>query len=631
MNPKRRSSHPHLEISRAMPHSLRRFVLPTLAAGALMVFASAADAQRPRREPKPGGLPPMHDVRSIDGTGNNETHPEWGAAETPFKRLTQAAYEDGIGAPSGSDRPSARAVSNALCAQPQSLPNSTGYSDFLWQWGQFLDHDITETPVLAPPESFNIPVPSGDPFFDPFGTGIEEIALNRSFFELIGGVREQFNAITAYIDASNVYGSDEDRARELRTLDGTGKLKTSAGGLLPYNVNGFANAPTSFDPTFFLAGDVRANEQIGLTAMHTLFVREHNSWAERIAKLDRMQRTTPMRRGPGMDGIAPGDPRGEPMTDDEIYEMARAIVSAEMQVITFREFLPVLLGPGAIPPYTGYNPNLDPSISNVFAAAAFRLGHTMLSPTMMRVDAAGQEIPEGHIALADAFFTPAEIEATGIEPVLRGLAAQRAQEFDAKLIGDVRNFLFGPPGAGGFDLAALNMQRGRDHGLPSYNQVRADFGLTPVASFAGISSDPAVEAKLASVYTSPDQVDPWVGMLCEDRVPGALVGETLFTILTEQFTALRDGDRYWYQRQLPRELRDMVEKTRLSHIIRRNTTIGHEIPDDVFKVRPEGGTPPPPPPGPGDPTATPTAPPPPPGPGGPRPGERGVIRVKTDR
>ena len=90
------------------------------------------------------------------------------------------------------------------------------------------------------------------------------------------------------------------------------------------------------------------------------------------------------------------------------------------------------------------------------------------------------------------------------------------QEIDRFMIDGVRNFLFGPPGAGGFDLASLNIQRGRDHGLPTYNQTRIDFGLAPATSFADISSDPDTQAALSAAYTSSDDVDIWVGGLAED-------------------------------------------------------------------------------------------------------------------
>ena len=162
-------------------------------------------------------------------------------------------------------------------------------------------------------------MPAGDPDFDPFNTGEVTIPLDRSHYNMVNGARQQVNEITAFIDTSHVYDSDEERARELRVLDGTGRLKTSEGDLLPFSKNGLENAPST-DASFFLAGDIRANEQVGLSALHTLFVREHNYWA------DRMLRITPSLNG------------------DELYEVARAIVAAEMQLITYNEFLPLLLG-----------------------------------------------------------------------------------------------------------------------------------------------------------------------------------------------------------------------------------------------------------------------------------------------
>lgn len=516
--------------------------------------------------PGPGGGPGGNSIpiRAIDGADNNQLNPAWGAAGEPLLRVVAADYADGVSAPSGANRPSARAISNSVAAQTESIPNAAGVSDYLWQWGQFLDHDLDLTELADPTEPFDIPVPAGDPFFDPTGLGTISILLDRAHYEVIAGVREQTNDITSYIDASNVYGSDTARANELRALDGTGKLKVSAGDLLPFNLNGFPNAGGT-DSSLFLAGDVRANEQAGLTAMHTLFVREHNYWCDQVAQFD-----------PQLSG-------------DQIYERARAIVGAEMQVITYQEFLPLLLGPNAIAPYTGYDPTVDASISNLFSTASYRFGHTMLSPTLLRLDASLTEISAGHLPLASAFFNTGATINEGIEPLLRGLAHQAAQEIDPYLVDDVRNFLFGAPGAGGFDLASLNIQRGRDHGLPSYNQVRSELGLTPAASFADVSSDPEIQSRLAAAYASVNDIDPWVGGLAEDHAPQALVGELVGTVLAMQFKALRDGDRYWYELTLPGTLRNLVEQQTLADIIRRNTTIGSEIPDNVFLVPGTGG------------------------------------------
>ncbi len=503
------------------------------------------------------------EFRTISGTGNNLKNPDWGTAGIPLLRKTRIDYADGIDAPSGIDRPGPREISNAVAAQEESILNRHYVSDFIWQWGQFLDHDLSLTPVSELVEPFNIQVPAGDPFFDPNSTGTVEIPLERSYSESIEGVRQQFNEITAFVDASNVYGSDLERAQALRTLDGTGRLKMSEGNLLPFNVDGLPNAPSAEAANFFVAGDFRVNEQVGLITMHTLFAREHNYWAGVIAKAN-----------PALD-------------DDGIYEAARAIVGAEMQVITYREFLPILLGPDALPPYKGYRPDVNPGISNIFATASYRFGHTMLSPKLLRLDRRLAEIDEGHLDLAKAFFNPTSItNEGGIDPILRGLATQPAQEIDTRIVDGVRNFLFGPPGAGGFDLASLNIQRGRDHGLPGINEVRKSFGLKPFRQFRDITDDRDTVDRLASVYKSVDEIDPWVGGLAERSRKGALVGETITAVLRDQFIRLRDGDRFWYQNHLNRELQQLVEQQTLLKVIQRNTEISREIPANPWRVAP---------------------------------------------
>jgi peroxidase len=495
--------------------------------------------------------------RSLDGTGNNLADPDMGAVFIPLSRLVAPDYADGISAMAGPQRRGAREISNIVFAQSESRPNAAGASDFLWQWGQFVDHDIDLTDGTDPPEPADIAVPDDDTWFLPGGT----IAFNRSIYDheqSAGAPRQQLNEITAWIDGSMVYGVDAERAMALRTLDGTGRLRTSPGNLLPFNTQGLPNAGGS-SAALFLAGDVRANEQVGLTAMHTLFVREHNRLAGELAR------------------------HHPEWTDSQLYEKARQLVGAEIQVITYREFLPALLGPRALSPYRGYRPGVDARIANVFSAAAYRFGHSALSPTLLRLDARGREIAYGHLPLRNAFFAPRRItDEGGIEPILRGLARQTCQHVDARMVDDVRNFLFGDPRMGGFDLAALNIQRGRDHGLPSYNEVRGQLGLARAVGFSDVSSDPDVQARLARAYDTVDDVDVWVGGLAEDPLPGAHLGELFGVVVKRQFEALRDGDRYWYARVLSPRERKAVEATRLADVIRRNTPIGRELQRDVF-------------------------------------------------
>jgi hypothetical protein len=530
---------------------------PSLVAPFVDVDPSTVDPPDPSEEP-------TDRYRSIDGTGNHMVYFEAGAANTPLTRLAVEDYDDGIGAMAGVARPSAREISNAVCAETQSTANALGASDFLWQWGQFLDHDIDLTEAQDPAEPAPILVPSGDAWFDPGSSGLETIDFSRSVYHHGTGYsfypRQQLNQITHYIDGSNVYGSDDVRAAALRTNDGTGRLLVSAGDLLPFNTAGLPNAGGT-GPELFLAGDVRANEQVALAALHTLFVREHNRLAQEIAA---------------------GDPS---LTGEQIYQEARRIVGALMQVITYNEFLPALLGPNALGAYAGYQGWRSPAIFNEFSTAIYRFGHSALSPTLLRLDATLTPIPEGNLALRDAFFRPDRIvNEGGIEPLLRGLASQACSAIDTEIVDDVRNFLFGPPGAGGFDLASLNIQRGRDHGLSSYNVTRQIMGLEPRADFSEVSTDPDVQARLASVYADVEDIDLWVGALAEDPFNDGHVGELAHVVIRKQFERLRDGDRYWYQMTLlPAEIAEL-ESTTLADVIRRNTSIGAEISDDVFQV-----------------------------------------------
>ena len=504
------------------------------------------------------------EYRTIDGRFNNLARPWLGSAGVPFVRVVEPAYGDGSGSvPARVDGTNPRAISQAVADQgDESMPSVHGDTNMMWLWGQFLDHDIDETPVAKPKEPFDVSIPTGDPWFDPMSTGTVTMALDRSGYQVVNDRREQVNHITAFVDASMVYGSDEPRAAELRTLDGTGQLKTSEGDLLPFNINGFPTGPDPTDPTLFLSGDVRTNENVALIAMHTVFVREHNYWARQIREANPL------------------------MSGDDVYEHARAIIGGIVQAITYREYLPLLLGEGAIEPYAGYDPGVDAGISNLFATAAFRMGHSQLDSTLARLNADGSEAPEGNLSLAQAFFNPDEIVAHGVDSVLRGVTMTSAQQLDMRLVGEVRNFLFGPPGAGGFDLATLNIQRGRDHGLPGYNAVRAAFGLPEAIEFTDVNPDPVVAGQLASVYDSCDDIDPWVGMLAEPHAPGAMVGQTLRVVLAEQFQRMRDGDRFWYESYLPAEMVELVNAQNLSTVLRRTTGLDTEIGDNPFLVPP---------------------------------------------
>jgi len=499
--------------------------------------------------------------RNIDGQCNNINNAAWGSADISLKRELPAEYgsADPLNSIGGEGRPNPRVISNAIFAQDSLVFPSNTLSAFVFSWGQFLDHDIGISPESEDDDELMIIPPSGEPG----DLIVVPIEIHRAEAHEGTGVttpREQTNIVTSWVDGSQVYGSDVIRATWLR--QGTeGKMKTSAGNLLPYNTTtGEAstqidpNAPemASFGGLHFVAGDVRANEQSSLLSLHTLFVREHN----RIC-----------------DEIIVNDPTLDPIFDDQtIYERARKQVVALLQNITYNEFLPALgVNLGA---YSGYDNSIQPDIINGFSTAAYRLGHTMVTNELFLLDDDGNPVGQGQVSLIQAFFNPNLIAANGIEPIFNGLAVQFQEEIDANMVEALRTFLFTEGPGPGLDLAALNIQRGRDHGLADYNAYRNYFTGSTATNYADITSDPVLQNTLSSLYGDINDIDAWVGLLSEDKMPGSQLGATLTAMLTEQFGRLRDSDYYFYRNDptLTNNI-STIESTTLSDVVKRNTNI----------------------------------------------------------
>ncbi|MEL6930476.1 MAG: peroxidase family protein [Cyanobacteria bacterium J06600_6] len=507
---------------------------------------------------------------SLDGTGNNLTNPDRGAVDSQLTNLSGLDYGDRLASSAGIDRPNARVISNTLGQQNQSLPSDRGLTNFSWAFGQFLDHDL----VLSPEDEnsvVEIPVPAGDMQLDPEGTGQVSIALDRTAFVPGTGTNSDnpaqiANQITSWIDGSNIYGSDHERNEYLRAETG-GRLKVSAGNLLPLANESLENAnPGRQDPnSLFAAGDVRGNENSVLVSMHTLFVREHNRLAAELA-------------------IAHSD-----WTDEQLYQRARQINIAQYQAIVYNEYLPTLLGNEVLTAYTGYDSTINPSIDRSFASAGFRVGHTQLSSEILRLDANGEEIEAGNLTLAASFFrSQAAVQADGIDPILRGLSASLSQNIDLKLIDDVRNLLFNFGGRpSGRDLLAINIERGRINGISDYNTVRAAYGLSKVSSFEQITDDLEVQESLEELYGDVDNIDLFIGLLAEDHVSGAAVGETFQTIIAQQFDNLRSGDRLYYENIFSESEIEAIESVTLTDIIQRHTD-SPTIQDNAFSLLNEG-------------------------------------------
>uniref|UniRef100_A0A9J7ZCB5 Peroxidasin n=1 Tax=Cyprinus carpio carpio TaxID=630221 RepID=A0A9J7ZCB5_CYPCA len=550
--------------------------------------------------------------RTHDGTCNNLQHPMWGASLTAFERLLKPVYDNGFNLPRGATErrhnsftlPLPRLVSTSMIGTETITPDDR-YTHMLMQWGQFLDHDLDSTVVSLSqsrfsdgqlctsvctndPPCFPIMFPPDDPrqrrngarcmFFvrsSPVcGSGMTSLLMNSVY------PREQMNQLTSYIDASNVYGSSQHEAEEIRDLAShrgmlrQGIVQRTGKPLLPFATGPPTECMRDENESpipCFLAGDHRANEQLGLTAMHTVWFREHNRIASELLRLN-----------PHWDG-------------DTIYHEARKIVGAQMQHITYNHWLPKILGEAGMRlmgDYNGYNPNINAGILNAFATAAFRFGHTLINPILYRLDENFQPIQQGHISLHKAFFSPFRIvNEGGIDPLLRGLfgVAGKMRVSTQLLNTELTERLFSMAHAVALDLAAMNIQRGRDHGIPPYNDYRVFCNLTSAQTFDDLRNEiqnPSVREKLQRLYGTPQNVDLFPALMAEELVPGSRLGPTLMCLLATQFKRLRDGDRFWYENPgsfSPAQL-TQLKQTSLARVLCDNSDNITRIQSDVFSV-----------------------------------------------
>jgi Ca2+-binding RTX toxin-like protein len=404
----------------------------------------------------------------------------------------------------------------------------------MYAWGQFIDHDL-DLEQQGTTTDISITVPANDEFLAPGSIiPVTRVAIDPAT-GVAGHPATAINTVTGWLDGSQIYGSDAATAASLRTADG--HMKMSAGDNLPIVNTDQGKA--------FVAGDVRAQENPDLTALQVLFVREHNFQVDQLHK-----------EHPNWSG-------------DMLYETAKAITTAEMVNITYSEFLPHLLGKDAIEPYHGYDPTVDARITEEFEGAAYRFGHSIVSDEISAISNLGALTSEQTLA-ASFFEDPATFKTTGADGLLRHLAGDLANPLDTHLVDGLRNLLFDPPA--GIDLAAINIQRAHDLGLGTLNQTREALGLTPYTSFDQVSSDPETAAALKQAYGSVDAIDLWTGGLAEDHVAGSIVGSTFGKIIGDQFTALRDGDRYYFENQkFDQQTLNEIKGTTLSDLILRDS------------------------------------------------------------
>jgi len=544
--------------------------------------------------------------RSFDGTCNNLKEPNFGRTGTPYQRILLPEYAQGsLDLPrkrsdNTRELPSAREISNALAGGTSNSDNDN--TVLVMQMGQFIDHDITHTPnhgkqccdrggkfpaSFDPKKCFPIRMFDNDNFWRGKKTCMS-LARSLSSPSLKCGLqsREQLNQITHWLDGSNIYGSTNEEAQYLRSSKGQLKISRQRGtrwGNLPSCAAEKTGKVTGCDvcggrkADCFFAGDFRVNEQLNLITIHTLFMREHNRIAKELGRLN---------------------PR---WTDEKIYQEARKINTAEYQHIVFKEWLPIIIGNtfmrsyGLFPLTSGfsrdYADNFDPRINNEFATAAFRFGHSMIPKTFT---SSSKGRSERTLNLREIFFKPKVMSTPGfLDGMLRGMTEQGSAKWDSNFIADIRDHLFeSRPGSGGLDLVAVNIQRGRDHGIPGYNKYREICVGRAAKSWEDLGSSMGADTikNLRRIYNSVDDVDLYVGGFLEAAHEDSILGPVFKCIIGDQFARLKKGDRFFYDLNVDPKLAfsptqlQQIRKTTMARLICDNTDGIDSVQPFAFKM-----------------------------------------------
>jgi hypothetical protein len=639
---------------------VRRSLFAGLAAiTVIAVVATANPAQADDGGVSDAPILGIFEAQSLSGVNNNPFSSNAGAANTRYLRIGNARYADGRSQPVTG--PNARAVSNRIFNDINvNVFSDRGVTQWGNVWGQFVDHNVghrDEAGTVA-----NIPFNAADPM-EAFRNTLGVVPFNRSVAAPGTGVnnaRQHLNTENSFLDAEAVYGTSDARLDWLRSgsLDGNpdnnaATLLTSNNYLPRADVRGnAAAAPTmavdgrllSTPSRAVVAGDVRANEQALLTAVQTLFVREHNRIVAALPSS---------------------------LSQQDRFQLARAVVIAEIQYITYNEFLPAM--GVSLPAYRGYDPGLDPSTAHEFATVGYR-AHSIIhgemetdtnvsrysTATLNALRAQGVEVEvdgaDVTIAVPDnlLFFNPNLVEQIQLGPIMAGITGESGYRNDETIDNQLRSILFRIPTStnpdcldgptlpecfsGVVDLGAIDLERGRDHGMPSYNQMRNAYGLASKTTFTSITgestdqfpvdplltrgnevNDPncldvialfdingrptteeadnatrvvrrcTVAAKLRATYGSVANLDAFTGMMAERHVTGSELGELQLATWRDQFGAARDADRFFYLNDpLQSFIRNnfgVDSRRTLAQVIASNTDLPlNQLPANVFRI-----------------------------------------------
>ncbi|KAI3410341.1 BLI-3 blue-light-inducible Bli-3 protein [Globodera pallida] len=535
------------------------------------------------------GLERVTEYQRYDGWFNNLANPQWGSVGSRLHRDAPSNYEDGVYRLDGS-LPSARAISELMFKGPSGRPSSRNLTTMFAFFSQVVAYEIMQsTQNSCPLEMHKIPVERCDPVFDKACEGKTDIPFTRAKYDKTTGhglnsPREQINERTSWIDASFLYSTQEPWVAALRSFE-NGTMLEGMTGYPPFN--GQHHIPLINPPPpqihrlmnperLFILGDPRINENPGLLSFGLILFRWHNMQARRLQK------------------------EFPSWTDEELFQGARRLVIATLQNIVLYEFLPALLGQAraGIPPYRGYNSHVPPGISHSFATNAFRFPHTLVPPALLlRKRIAGRCEFRREVGgfpalrLCQNWWNAQDIvrEYT-VDEIVLGMASQIAEDEDHIVVEDLRDFIFGPMHFTRLDVVSSSIMRGRDNGVPGYNQLRAIYGLKArdwdTINVKLNRSEPKKVSELARYYDhNIDRLDAYVGGMLEadGNGPGELFSEIIF----DQFIRLRDSDRFWFENAqsgifTEREI-SFIRRITLRDIIRQTTSIEKgDIQENVF-------------------------------------------------
>ncbi|XP_049768895.1 peroxidase-like [Schistocerca cancellata] len=539
--------------------------------------------------------------RTHNGSCNNLEHPMWGMLDTPYSRLMQPVFHDGINEPrksvTGKELPNARSLRQHLLPvgdfdDETNTMMVMGFGglithdgalsgDWLGENGQYImccSHKATPLPCKdISVGCYPVKIPEDDEFYTEKGVKCMSVVRTMKTYTMGGylGPAQSVSSASHYLDASFMYGSDERHASRIREFS-EGRLTTRvlADGrkVLPQVNDSVASCSVSSDETCFLAGDDRVNQN-PLVALETiLFVREHNRVADQLSAMN-------------------------PHWDDErLYQETRRIVIAEYQHIAYTDFLPRLIREDWLAKYnitsreTGfsycYNASTNPATLAEFTEAVYRMFHGIVQGKMRLYKGIGCPFRSQKIT---NWLDRPEIITQGdhLDQIALGMAQQPTAKDDKYTDYELDRNLFKGDGEYGQDLSTFDILRGRDSGLGSYNDYRELIGLSRAEKFEDFSDLMPYEdaTALGHFYEHPDDVDLIMVMLDKRNENTLNVRET---ILVEQFKRWKCGDRFFYDYggspyPFTSDQINEIKKATISRIVCDNSDHVTRIPHNSFK------------------------------------------------